>query len=620
MRGVVEFMRGHELWRLITENDSYGEMEATRIDADWQGDGLILFRATEAELAAFRKRGIAVVIASSEGPDGGFPRVVPDNAQIGRAAAAHLIERNFDDLAFLARGETYYQEEIFAPGLRTYARQRLRGFSEYLSRYSLEPTVHYLRGRPLWKPESWRQIQTEVMAFLETLPQPCGLFTADDSLGAVALKAADLLGMRVPQDLAVIGYGDDHAYCYSTFPALSSIEHPGRAIGFKAAECIQAQLEGGACDTPSQIVPIGPTIARESSDTLSIEDPIIFDLVSWIRHQAPHDPIRVSELAERSGLSMTTLKHRFAEALGHSPKQEIKSTRLIHLKRLLLRNELTLGQIAEAMKFTSAHQLSRFFQTETGERPSDYRARISKSAPSSRASTPGAVIFDMDGTLFDSEELYFRAYQQAYADQQGKLSRADYFTHYAGTSNSHIEACLIEQAPTGFKPARFRTQWKDYWHRMMKKEGLKTLPGVRELLTNLRQQGAPMALASSSDRAEVDCCLNESGLWTFFDFTIAGDEVTSAKPDPSLFLRAAEGLHQQPEDCLVIEDSIAGIRAGNAAGMHVIHVVSHPATNSEEESWLRVRSLAEIEWPIIRDWLNGARGRPGVEAIPPKSH
>src|SRR5688572_6492295 len=81
--GVVDFMRGHEAWRLITENDSFGEMEAVKIDEHWRGDGLVLFRATERELASFRERGTAVVLTSTEGPDLGYPRVVPDNAEIG---------------------------------------------------------------------------------------------------------------------------------------------------------------------------------------------------------------------------------------------------------------------------------------------------------------------------------------------------------------------------------------------------------------------------------------------------------------------------------------------------------------------------------------------------------
>lgn len=89
--GIADFMRKHETYRLSTENNSYGEMESVKIDADWQGQGVILFRATEEELVSFRQRGIAVVLTSTEGPELGYPPVVPDNAAIGRSAARHLL-------------------------------------------------------------------------------------------------------------------------------------------------------------------------------------------------------------------------------------------------------------------------------------------------------------------------------------------------------------------------------------------------------------------------------------------------------------------------------------------------------------------------------------------------
>ncbi len=373
MGGVVDFMRGHELWRLVTENDSYGEMEASKLDGNWRGDGLLLFRATEQELAAHRQRGTAVVLTSTEGPDLGYPRVVPDNRQIGALAARHLLECSLVDFAFLARGETLYRESEFAPGQRVYSRERLKGFCGWLQEFAYEPRVHYLSGRPLWEPLSWREIQAEVMGFLETLPVPCGIFAADDALAAVVLRAAGELGRKVPEQLAVIGYGDDHSYCYATCPALSSIVHPAREIGRVAATLLAVQMQGNEVAAGSRIVPVGPVVPRESTDTLAIADPEIRRLIAWIRRTAPHDPVRVAELTEHCRLSLTTIKARFSTALGMSPKKEINRVRLAHLQHLLSTTSETLAEIAERMHFASAHELSRFFTTETGSRPSDFR-------------------------------------------------------------------------------------------------------------------------------------------------------------------------------------------------------------------------------------------------------
>ncbi|GAA5482042.1 HAD-IA family hydrolase [Haloferula sargassicola] len=598
--GVVDFMRDHhQMWRLVTENDSYGEMEAIRITGDWRGSGLILFRSTEAELATFRKRGIPVVLTSTEGPDLGFPRVVPDNPAIGREAARHLLGCGLDSYAFLARGETFYREAHFAPGFRVYARERLRGFRAELAERSIEPTIHYLRGRPLWEARTWREVQTEVCAFLATLPKPCGLFVVDDSLAAVALCAADTLGRRVPDELAVIGYGDDQVYCYASMPALSSMVHPAREVGRLAAELLWRQMEGEQV-SGTQTVPPGETVERESSRVLAIDDRIVSDLVAWIRLKAVHDPIRVSELCERAGLSSTTLKERFARSIGHPPKQEIQQVRLKHLERLLSRPGSTLAGIATQMGFASAHELSRFFKSATGLRPSEFRQ-----ARGNRRTGPKgfAVVFDMDGTLFDSESFFFRAFAHAYREQGESLSREDYFRRFAGTTNAHIERELERGAGRDFNRTHFSRAWRDEFNRLIEEEGLQPFADVLRALDELAALGVPLALASSSDLADIGHLLRSAGLAARFESITGGDEVPRSKPDPAIFKLAARRLGYPPEHCVAVEDSAAGVKAARAAGMRVIHVAREPRGGIAvaDPSTRSVASLDAIDWRTMAE-------------------
>ena len=598
--GVVDFMRGHETWRLVTENDSYGEMEAVKIDAAWHGDGAILFRATEAELAAYRKRGMAVVLTSTEGPDLGYPRVVPDNHGIGRLAAGHLIECQLPRFAFLARGETFYREEQFAPGLRVYARLRLRGFREELQAYGHEPQVHYLRGRPLWQAHTWREIQTEVMAFLASLPVPCGLFVADDSLGAVVLRAADTLGKKVPGDLAVIGYGDDPNYCHATFPSLSSIAHPSREIGAQAAELLRQQMAGDTIESIPRIVPVGRVIPRESSDMLAIADPDVRELVRHIRLRAPREALRVAELADLTPLSMTTIKERFSASLGHGPKQEIQRVRLHHLKHLLGDPSLSLGDIARRMQFGSSHELSRFFLAGVGMRPSDFRAGLASPMPSQSVK---AVIFDMDGTLFDTEPVYWEAYRDAYARQGGELNRETYFRELMGRSNEDIETWLGDKAPAGFELPRFRHEWREIWRTLIAESPPQPLPGVEELLSRLFELAIPVALASSSDRDDIQLCLEASGLSPYFPVRAAGDEVAAGKPAPEIYQLACRRLGVDPADCLAIEDSYHGITSARAAGIKVLWVTS--ADGPADSSVAKIDTLASLDERFWKEWLGG---------------
>lgn len=595
LSGVVDFMRNHELWRIVTENNSYGEMEAVKIDGRWHGDGVILFRAAESELAAFRERGMAVVLTSTEGPDLGAPRVVPDNHAIGRLAAQHLIEGNHSKLAFLARGETFYLEEQYAPGMRIYARERLKGFRAALFEYALEPQVHYLTGRPLWEPETWIAVQAEVTDFLRTLPRPCGLFVADDSLAAVVLRAADAMGVTVPDELAVIGYGDDPSYCYSTCPALSSIVHPAAETGRLAAELLWRQMNGETV-TGSHILPVSQVVSRESSEAIAIEDLDIRKAVGWIRQAAPHDPLRVTEVAERIGLSVTTLKERFAKTLGVSPKQEIQRVRLKHLTHLLVASQEPLAVIAGRMGFGSAHELGRFFRSETGVTPGQFRKAKSSLGP------PAAVIFDMDGTLFDSESLYFEAFQCAYAEQGGVLTREEYFQRHAGTTNETIEASLGSRAPADFDAERFSRRWRECWDRLLDERGLVPLPGVVDWLKGCKAAGVAVAVASSSSLKEIARCLECAGLDRWFKWRTGGDEVSNGKPDPDIFILAIARLGIEPTRCLVIEDSPAGVAGARAAGIKVIQVSPHlPA--SMDPKVKRVGSLGELERSTAFEWF-----------------
>jgi len=603
--GVLDFMRGHETWRLVTENDSYGEMEAVKIDERWRGDGAILFRATEAELVAFRKRGMAVVLTSTEGPDLGYPRVVPDNHEIGRLAAFHLIECQLPNFAFLARGETFYREEQFAPGLRVYARLRLRGFRDELQAYAHEPQVHYLRGRPLWQAHTWREIQTEVMAFLDALPVPCGLFVADDSLGGVVLRAADTLGKKVPRELAVIGYGDDPNYCFATFPALSSIAHPSREIGARAAELLRQQMAGETVEPGSRTVPVGRVIPRESSDMLAIADPEIRELVRHIRRRAPREALRVAELADHSALSMTTIKERFTASLGHGPKQEIQRVRLHHLKHLLGDPSLSLAEIARRMQFGSAHELSRFFLSTAGLRPSDYRAGLASATPRRRVK---AVLFDMDGTLFDTEPIYCEAYRAAYARQGGELDPETYFRELIGRANHDIESSLEAMAQDGFDVPRFRREWREIWKALVAKSPPHPLPGVTELLARLFELGIPVALASSSDRADIRLCLKAAALSHFFPVRAAGDEVAAGKPAPDIYQLACRRLGVDPADCLAIEDSLHGVTSARAAGIKVLWVTT--SNGPADDSVVKIETLAGLDEDFWKEWLGEDRAVP----------
>lgn len=598
LAGIANFMRENEPWRIVTENDNFGELEPPNIDANWQGDGLVLFRATEEELTSFRDRGIAVVLTSTEGPDLGFPRVVPDNAMIGKLAAQHLMGCGVERFAYLGRGEIFYQQQEFAPGLRLYTRERLAGFREELVKYSIEPIAHYLQGRPLWKSHAWRQIQSDVMDFLSQLALPCGLFVADDSLGVAALRAADLLKLEVPKDLVVIGFGNDLAWCHASFPPLSSIPWPGEEIGKTAAAQLQLMMDGG---TPVQgriEISVSGVIPRESSNTLAFSDLEINKLIHHIRSRAPHDPIRVSELRDMSPLSLSTIKTRFNQSLGHGPKQEIQRVRLQHLTRLLEQSSKTLAEISKCMNFTSAHEMSRFFLAATGERPGTYRESTQLGRITSHGKPPCAVVFDMDRTLFDTEELHFESYRLAAKRQGGKLTHENCFNSFLGVTRTTIEQHVSKIIGLGFNKKLFWETRKKEFINLLNELPLTPLPGVWNSLEHLCEAGVALALTSTSDADEIHACLDKSGLSPYFPIRISVDDVSKGNPDSEIYLLACKKLGLSPLQCVAVESSHHGQNSALTAGMRVIRV-----TENEPEGFTDdVIYLTSLDEYSLADW------------------
>jgi len=180
---------------------------------------------------------------------------------------------------------------------------------------------------------------------------------------------------------------------------------------------------------------------------------------------------------------------------------------------------------------------------------------------------PRAVIFDMDGLLLDSEPLYRVTWQTAAADLGFPIDDVLY-ERFVGRGNVEAEQILREHFGDVFPLDEFHKRWsRDFDEHVT---SIARKPGAMELLDLLEHRGIPKALATSSPLVLALRCLGD--LASRFTALAFGDEVTHSKPAPDLFLLASERLGIAPAECLVLEDSEAGVRAARAAGMDVIMV------------------------------------------------
>ncbi|MFC4496852.1 HAD family hydrolase [Streptomyces ovatisporus] len=207
-----------------------------------------------------------------------------------------------------------------------------------------------------------------------------------------------------------------------------------------------------------------------------------------------------------------------------------------------------------------------------------------------------AVLLDMDGTLVDTEDFWWDAESEAFAelghvlkDEWRQIVVGGPMTRSAGFLIEATRADITVEELTGLLNAKFTERLR---------RGVPLAPGARRLLAELRLHGVPTALVSASHRSIVDEMLKSLGE-EHFHVTIAGDELTRTKPHPDPYLTAARRLGADPVRCAVIEDTVTGVTAGEAAGCQVVAVPSVSPIEAAEGRTI-VKSLEEVSLAFLR--------------------
>ena len=188
-----------------------------------------------------------------------------------------------------------------------------------------------------------------------------------------------------------------------------------------------------------------------------------------------------------------------------------------------------------------------------------------------------AAIWDVDGTLVDTAELHFAAWKAVAAERGRPFSRAD-FARTFGRRNPEIIGVLF--AGVGDAESVELADRKEELYREAARAGVGLLPGVARLLEGLDRAGFRQAVGSSAPRANLDLILRLTGVERFFPVVVSGEDTQRGKPDPQVFLLAAERLGVPPARCVVLEDAVAGVEAAKAGGMKCVavrFVGHHPA-------------------------------------------
>jgi beta-phosphoglucomutase len=213
----------------------------------------------------------------------------------------------------------------------------------------------------------------------------------------------------------------------------------------------------------------------------------------------------------------------------------------------------------------------------------------------------------MDGTLVDTADLHFEAWRAMCQELGRPFDRRDFAATF-GWRNPEILAHLF--GPGRFSAAEIEQigfRKEELYRTATREAGVMPLPGVRELVEELAEAGVPQAIGSSAPRANLELILDLLGLHARFGALVACEDTQRGKPDPQVFLVAAQRLGVPSARCLVLEDAVVGVAAARAAGMKSIavrFVGHHPADKLQAAGADRVvDSLAEVNLATIRGLL-----------------
>lgn len=211
-----------------------------------------------------------------------------------------------------------------------------------------------------------------------------------------------------------------------------------------------------------------------------------------------------------------------------------------------------------------------------------------------------SVIFDMDGVLFDTESIYLKVWKNVFRKYGYKMTK-DIYSQVIATWRENVKKVFLREFGAEL-PIEKMYREKDIALKEEIEKQVYIKEGAVEILTYLKNKNYKVALATSSDRERMNKQLEKASIREYFDEIVCRDEVENTKPNPEIYLKVADKLNVKPKNCLVIEDSLAGVKAAYKANMKVLHVEDLKKADNEIKKYCykSFNNLLEIKEEIFQ--------------------
>jgi LacI family transcriptional regulator len=238
----------------------------------------------------------------------------------------------------------------------------------------------------LYAPRRWDLLQAGLKQWLAGLPKPVGIMACNDSRGRHLLEACRQLGLRVPDDVAVIGVDNDDLMCELAIPPLSSVAQDAEGVGYQAAGLLDQLMRGRRRRPTHLVVPPTCLVERESTDLVATDDPLVSGALRFIREHAT-EGIGVADVVRHLDVSRSTVEKRLKRHLGRTAHDEIQRVRLEAARRLLATTDLPLHVVAQRAGYSTVQYMCAVFKRELGHPPGQLRHSQGASSPPTRGAS-----------------------------------------------------------------------------------------------------------------------------------------------------------------------------------------------------------------------------------------
>jgi len=295
---------------------------------------------------------LPIIYAPFSQPDSELINIVTDDHAIGQKAADHLLGRGFNNFAFYGLGDKRY-----------FSKARKAGFLNAIKKagYDVDAVD--------------RQDGVDLSEWLSSLKLPVGLMVSNDDCTVECYDAARKAGLSIPNDVAVIGVGNDEMVCDFASPSLSSVAFNSEYAGYTAARLLTQMIAGKPRKKDIE-VSVLEVVERQSTSIFALEDKLISKAIQYI-HTHIGENLHVNDVVQATPLSRRSLYQRFKQALGKTIYEEIRQVKTDYAARMLIETNIPISEIAENLGFIDAKNLSRTFYKAKGVTPFKYRTQHS---------------------------------------------------------------------------------------------------------------------------------------------------------------------------------------------------------------------------------------------------